>query len=82
MNKTAIKNFAIYARNKLIEETMYKAGMYGVTADGIAEPLPQSTADMKIFDIGTKNYAEVSGTELHQRGALVREIQSRAASSD
>lgn len=82
MNKTAIKNFAIYARNKLIEETTYKAGMYGVTADGIAEPLPQSTADMKIFDIGTKNYAEVSGTELHQRGALVREIQSRAASSD
>ena len=82
MNKTAIKNFAIYARNKLIEETMYKADMYGVTADGIAEPLPQSTADMKIFDIGTKNYAEVSGTELHQRGALVREIQSRAASSD
>lgn len=82
MNKTAIKNFAIYARNKLIEETTYKAGMYGVTADGIAEPLPQSTADMKIFDIGTKNYAEVSGTELYQREALVREIQSRAASSD
>ena len=82
MNKTAIKNFAIYARNKLIEETKYKAGMYGVTADGIAEPLPQSTADMKIFDIGTKNYAEVSGTELHQREALVREIQSRATSSD
>lgn len=82
MNKTAIKNFAIYARNKLIEETTYKAGMYGVTADGIAAPLPQSTADMKIFDIGTKNYAEVSGTELHQREALVREIQSRAASSD
>lgn len=82
MNKTAIKNFAIYARNKLIEETTYKAGMYGVTADGIAEPLPQSTADMKIFDIGTKNYTEVSGTELHQREALVKEIQSRAASSD
>ena len=82
MNKTAIKNFAIYARNKLIEETTYKAGMYGVTADGIAEPLPQSTADMKIFDIGTKNYAEVSGTELRQREALVREIQSRAASSE
>lgn len=82
MNKTAIKNFAIYARNKLIEETTYKAGMYGVSLDGIAEPLPQSTADMKIFDIGTKNYAEVSGTELHQREALVREIQSRAASSD
>ena len=82
MNKTAIKNFAIYARNKLIEETTYKAGMYGVTADGIAEPLPQSTADMKIFDIGTKNYAEVSGPELHQREALVREIQSRVASSD
>lgn len=82
MNKTAIKNFAIYARNKLIEETTYKAGMYGVTADGIAEPLPQFTADMKIFDIGTKNYAEVSGPELHQREALVREIQSRVASSD
>ena len=43
MNKTAIKNFAIWARNKLIADIHYRAGLLGITAEGIANPLPQST---------------------------------------
>ena len=31
MNKTAIKNLAIWARNKLIAEIRYKAGLLGIT---------------------------------------------------
>lgn len=29
MNKTAIKNFAIWARNKLISDISYRAGLIG-----------------------------------------------------
>ena len=64
MNKTAIKNFAIWARRKLTSDITYKAGMLGITENGIAQPLPQSTRDLQFFDIGTKDYAEVSGVAI------------------
>ena len=53
MNKTAIKNFAVWARNKLIADIKYRAGLVGVTEAGIASALPQSTGDTEFFDIGT-----------------------------
>ena len=82
MNKTAIKNFAIWARRKLISDITYKAGMLGVSENGIAEPLPQSTKDLQFFDIGTKDYAEVSGAAIDQRNALVSVIQAKEQSTD
>lgn len=77
MNKTAIKNFAVWARQKLISDITYKAGMLGVTEDGIAEKLPHSTPDLEFYDIGTKDYAEVSGKEIKQRNALVNAIRKK-----
>ena len=77
MNKTAIKNFAVWARQKLISDITYKAGMLGITENGIGEKLPQSTADLHFFDIGTKNYSEVSGVEIRQREALIKAIRER-----
>lgn len=77
MNKTAIKNFAVWARQKLIDDIKYKAGMLGITENGIAEKLPQSTNDLQFFDIGTKNYAEVSGKEISQRNALIYAIKHK-----
>ena len=50
MNKTAIKNFAVWARQKLISDITYKAGMLGVTDNGIAQPLKQSTQDLQFFE--------------------------------
>lgn len=82
MNKTAIKNFAVWARRKLISDITYKAGMIGITENGIADPLPQSTGDLQFFDIGTKNYAEVSGIEIKQRNALVNAIKAKERSSN
>ena len=78
MNKTAIKNFAVWARRKLIGEITDKARLLGVTETGVAEPLPQSTKDLQFFDIGTKNYAEVQGAEISQRNALVSAIKGKA----
>lgn len=77
MDKTAIKNFAVWAREKLIKDIKYKAGTIGITENGIAEKLPQSTNDLHFYDIGTKEYAEVSGIKIKQRAALVKEIQTR-----
>lgn len=80
MNKTKIRNFAEWAREKLIADITYKAGMLGITENGIADKLPQSTSDVHFFDIGTKNYAEVSGIEIKQRDALVKAIKNKERS--
>lgn len=82
MNKTAIKNFAVWARNKLIADITYKAGLIGVSEKGIAQPLPQSSRDLKFFDIGTKDYVQVAGSDIVQRNALVRAIQEKESTSD
>lgn len=77
MNKTAIKNFAIWARNKLIADIVYKAGLLGVTEKGIANALPQSTRDVQFFDIGTKDYMTVRGNAIRQRDAFVAAIKEK-----
>ena len=56
MNKTAIRNFAIWARNKLNSDITYLAGLLGITEKGIAPALPQSTKVVQFFGIGTKDY--------------------------
>ena len=82
MNKTAIKNFAVWARNKLIADITYKAGLIGVSEKGVAQPLPQSSKDLQFFDIGTKDYAQVAGANIEQRNALIRAIQEKERTSD
>lgn len=80
MNKAAVEKFAVWARQKLIDDITYKAGTLGISENGIAEKLPQSTNDLQFFDIGTKKYAEVSGKEIKQRDALVNAIYKREES--
>ncbi len=82
MNKTAIKNFAVWARRKLITDITYKAGLIGVSEKGIADPLPQSTRDLQFFDIGTREYAQVAGKDIDQRNALVKAIREKEQGSD
>lgn len=82
MNKTAIKNFAIWARNKLIADISYKAGLLGITEKGIKSPLPQSTQTVQFFDIGTKEPNSIAGIEIQQRKKLVEEIERKAKQSD
>lgn len=77
MNKTAIKNFAVWARKKLIAEITYKAGLLGVTENGIAEELPASDIDLKMYDIGTKEPVRIQGKTIFQRSALVTAIMNK-----
>lgn len=80
MNKTEIRKFAEWAREKLISDIIYKAGTLGINENGIIDKLPQSTDDLHFFDIGTKEYAQVSGEQLKQREALVQAIRDKEKS--
>ena len=82
MNKTAIKNFAIWARNKLIAGIQYRAGLMGITADGIKDPLPQSTGTMEFYDIGTSEPYAISGEAISQRKKLVEIIRKKEKDSN
>lgn len=75
MNKTAIKNFAVWARQKLIDDITYEAKMLGITENGIAKKLPQSTDDMHFYDVGTAIYAEVPKDKIKQRESLAKKIK-------
>ena len=82
MNKTAIKNFAIWARNKLISDIQFRAQLLGVLPDRICEPLPQSDSQTQFFDIGTKDYVTVKGGDVSRREAFVEALRAKAARTD
>ena len=82
MNKTAIKNFAIWARNKLIADVSYDARLIGITEDGIAKPLPQSFGGTQFFDIGTAEPYSIFGEAVRQRDKLIEVIQQKEKDTD
>lgn len=81
MDKTAIKKFAIWARNKLIADSIYRARLLGITDKGVQAPLPQSTKDAQFFDIGLKEPSAITGDAITQRKNLVAVIQEKAKES-
>jgi len=82
MNKTAIKNFAVWARKKLIADITYKASLMGITEQGIKSALPQSMPGEEAYDIGTKEPYVISGDAVRQRAHLARLIEDKAKGSD
>ena len=82
MNKTAIKNFAIWARNKLIADVSYAARLIGITEDGLAKPLPQSSGETQFFDIGTAEPYSISGEAVRQRDKLIEVIRQKEKDTD
>ena len=82
MNKAAIKNFAIWARNKLIADISYRAGLMGIKSEGIENALPQSTLSTEFYNIGTENPYSISGDAIKQRRKLVEVIRRKENESD
>ena len=82
MDKTSIKNFAIWARNKLIADIGYKASLMGINEDGISEALSQSTISTEFYDIGTDNPYAISTNQIKQRKRLVEVIRKKEADTD
>ena len=79
MDKPAIKKFAIWARNKLIADTKYRAGLVGVTEAAVAEPLPQSTETVQFFDVGLPQPYRIEGEAVNQRQRFVAELNKETA---
>lgn len=82
MNKTAIKKFAIEARQKLIKDIAYQMRLLGITEKGIQEKLPQSAGDVEFYDIGTSEPYRIAGNAIAQRQALVQHLRERAKEED
>lgn len=79
MDKPAIKKFAVWARNKLIADTKYRAGLVGVTETAIAEPLPQSNEGVQFFDVGLPQPYRIEGDAVTQRQRFVAELNKETA---
>lgn len=79
MDKPAIKKFAIWARNKLIADTKYRAGLVGVTETAMAEPLPQSNENVQFFDVGLPQPYRIEGDAVTQRQRFVAELNKETA---
>ncbi|MFI3253643.1 MAG: BREX-1 system adenine-specific DNA-methyltransferase PglX [Eubacteriales bacterium] len=82
MNKSAIKNFAVWARETLMSEIRLKANGLGIHGDNVAEKLDSSTKDVHFFDIGTGTVVELSGDTLAHRNQLAKHIVEKAKQSD
>ena len=54
----------------------------GITADGIKDPLPQSTGTMEFYDIGTSEPYAISGDAIPQRKKLVEVIRKKEKDSN
>lgn len=65
MDKNAIKNYAIWARNELIARVSQKALLYGIEKDSILDPNASSV-----------NGRILTNTEKLQRSALIEKIHS------
>ena len=82
MDKTAIKNFAVWARVRFMEDIRTRLGLLGITENGISDPLPASTSEVQYFDIGADCPVAIRGTAILQREKLAEEIRKAAKDSD
>ncbi|QQY78920.1 type II restriction/modification system DNA methylase subunit YeeA [Keratinibaculum paraultunense] len=82
MDKTALKNFSICSREKLIKDIETKARLIGITEEGIKDPLPESTEDMLIFDIGEIEPYRIYGEDVNKYKKLVKELRKREKESN
>lgn len=76
MNKTAIKKFAIEARNKLRASVTVKAGMLGITEKECSSPITKGT-DFEIYKTAAGTEMTLNRTQCEQRRKLVDQINAR-----
>ncbi len=74
MDKQAIKNFAVFARTKLISAVKSKAALIGITEKEIQSPLPTSQNDLLFFDVGADQPYAIKGKDALYRKSLVERL--------
>lgn len=76
MNKNAIKKFAIEARQKLIASVTDKAGMLGITADGISAPITKGN-DFEVYQTAAGTEVTLNKKQCEQRRRLAEQIETK-----
>lgn len=76
INKSAIKNFAIEARNILISSAITEAGFYGISKDEISKPV-QKGSDFEVYKTAAGTDKRIFGGDIKRRANLVRAIQEK-----
>lgn len=76
MNKTAIKEFAVEARKKLIASVTDKAGKIGITEDSITTAITTGSG-FAVFPTHFGTETKLAGKELLQRENLISQIKEK-----
>jgi hypothetical protein len=76
MNKTAIKDFAVTARRKLLASVTDKAGIIGITTDSITTAITSGNG-FAVFPTHFGTETTLSGKELTQRENLISQIKEK-----
>ncbi len=76
LNKSAIKNFAMYARETLMESARSKAANFGVREDGISDPV-QKGPDFEIYDTEAGAENRIFGDDIKKRRNLVEAVNEK-----
>ena len=74
INKSAIRNFAVEARNILIKSAVTEAGFYGITKDEIKDPI-QKGRDFEVYETLTGAKNRIFDSDVKRRAALVEAIR-------
>ena len=76
INKPAIRNFSIQARNILIKSAVTEAGFYGVTKDGIQDPI-QKGLDFEVYETLAGTEKRIYGPDLRRRANLAAAVRQK-----
>lgn len=76
INKPAIRNFSIQARNILIKSAVTEAGFYGVTKDGIQDPI-QKGLDFEVYETLAGTEKRIYGSDLRRRANLAAAVRQK-----
>ena len=78
MNKTAIKNFAIWARVKLMSDVKTRLGFVGITENGVAKPLSSSTKEIQYFESTGAEPLSITGSDIGSRKRIAEQLELEA----
>ena len=76
INKSAIRNFSIQARNILMKSAETEAGFYGVTKDQIKNPI-QKGPDFEVYETLAGTEKRIFGPDIRRRANLVAAIRQK-----
>ena len=74
MDKTALKNFAVNSRNKLIEDTIYKLSLIGITENEIQTPV--KSEGIESFQIGGTTFS-IYDEDIEKRSEIIKQIKNK-----